>query len=227
VTLTVTGPNSYSHVYTANAVSGVATFSSVLNPPGVGSYTYTATSGVLTGATAPETVTAATLTVTGNAASRVFGSPNPAFAATIAGYVNGDGSGVVSGAPTFSTTAVRNSPVVVGGYPIAVGVGTLSATNYTFSTSSGTLTITGNAPQVVNFLPLEAFAHGGNYQLAATTSSGLAVTYSVSGGGASVSGATLTVPSGAAGQTITVTAAQAGNASYGAATSVMQSFVAQ
>jgi hypothetical protein len=227
VTLTVTGPNSYSHAYTVSAVNGVATFSSLAVPPGVGSYTYAATSGVLTGANAGESVTAATLTVTGNAASRVFGSPNPAFTATIAGYVNGDGSSVVSGAPSFSTTAVRSSPVVAGGYPITVGVGTLSAANYNFSTSSSTLTITGGAPQVVNFLPLAAFTHGGSYQLSASASSGLAVTYSVSGGGASVSGATLTVPSGAAGQTITVTAAQAGNANYGAATSVMQGFVAQ
>ncbi len=227
VTLTVTGPSSYSHVYTASAVNGVATFSSIANPPGVGSFTYTASSGVLTNATASESVTAATLTVTGNPASRVFGNPNPAFTATIAWYVNGDGSGVVSGAPVFSTTAVRTSPVVAGGYPITVGVGTLSAANYNFSTSSGTLTITGGAPQVLNFLPLPAFTHGGSYQLSASASSGLAVTYSVSGGGASVSGATLTVPSGAAGQTITVTAAQAGNSNYAAATSVAQSFVAQ
>jgi polygalacturonase len=227
VMLTVTGPNNYSHAYTVNAVNGVATFNSLAVLPGVGSYTYTATSGVLANATAGESVTAATLTVTGNPASRVFGSPNPSFTATIAGYVNGDGAGVVSGSPTFSTTAVRSSPVVAGGYPITVGAGTLSAANYTFSTSSGTLTITGNAPQVVNFLPLAGFAHGGSYQLAATASSGLAVAYTVSGGGASVSGATLTLPSGAAGQTITVTASQAGNTSYAAATNAMQSFVAQ
>ena len=43
VTLTVTGPNSYSKVYTATASSGIATFSSLASLSTVGSYTYTAT----------------------------------------------------------------------------------------------------------------------------------------------------------------------------------------
>ncbi len=43
VTLTVTGPNSYSKVYTATASSGIATFSSLASLSTAGIYTYTAT----------------------------------------------------------------------------------------------------------------------------------------------------------------------------------------
>jgi sugar lactone lactonase YvrE len=43
VTLTVTGPNSYSQVYTAAAASGVATFNSLAALNTTGAYTYTAT----------------------------------------------------------------------------------------------------------------------------------------------------------------------------------------
>jgi len=58
VTLTVTGPSSYSKVYTATASSGIATFSSLAWLTTVGSYTYTATDTPdgLTQAVAPVTV---------------------------------------------------------------------------------------------------------------------------------------------------------------------------
>jgi streptogramin lyase len=60
ITLTVTGPNSYSKMYTASASSGVATFSSLasLNVPGSYSYTATDIPDGLTQAVATETVTA-------------------------------------------------------------------------------------------------------------------------------------------------------------------------
>jgi len=60
VTLTVTGPNSYSKVYTATASSGVATFGSLASFNTPGSYSYTATDipDGLTQADATETVTA-------------------------------------------------------------------------------------------------------------------------------------------------------------------------
>jgi len=63
VTLRVTGPNSYSHTYTATASSGVATFSSLPGLSG-GTYTYSATDTPdgLTRAVATEKVGASTLT---------------------------------------------------------------------------------------------------------------------------------------------------------------------
>jgi len=222
VTLTATGPSSYSQVYTASAVNGVATFNLTSSLPGVGSYSYVASSGGLTSTgSASESVTAATLTVAAQPASRIFGNPNPGFSYQISGFVNNDPASVVSGAPVLTTTAVRNSPATT--YPIAVAVGSLIAANYSFATTGNTLTVTGGAPQMINFVPLPNFAHPGVYQLTASTTSGLPVTYSVTGP-ASVNGAVLTV-SGAG--TVTVTAAAASNINYAAANSVQQQFMAQ
>ena len=45
------------------------------------------------------TVAKATLTVTANNVTKVYGSANPAFTASYAGFVNKDRSSVLSGAP--------------------------------------------------------------------------------------------------------------------------------
>jgi hypothetical protein len=222
VTLTVTGPNSYSATYNASASGGTATFSAIANPPTVGTYTYTATTTGLTSAAVNEVVSAATLTVAAQPASRIYGDPNPAFSYVISGYVNGDTSAVVSGMAVLSTTVLRDSSA--GPYPITAIVGTLSAANYVFNATGSTLTINGGAPQMIVFYALPNFAHGSSYQLSATTTSGLPATYMVSGSGASISGSTLTVPSAGS---ITVTASNSGNGNYAAATSVQQSFTAQ
>jgi len=222
VTLTVTGPNSYTQTYTASAVNGVATFSLTSSLPGVGTYSYVASSTGLTSTSASnEQVTAATLYAAAAAASRVYGAVNPSFAYNITGYVNGDNSSVVSGAPVITTTALRNSPA--GSYPITVTVGTLAAANYVFSTTGNTLTVNGGAPQGIVFAALPNFPSGGSYQLTARATSGLAATYGVSGP-ATVSGATLTVTGPGS---VTVTALQAGDGNYAAAANVQQSFTAQ
>ncbi len=85
------------------------------------------------------TVNPAVLTVTANSASMTYGGTLPTFTASISGFVNGDGLGVVSGAPSLTTTAQSSSPV--GTYPIMAAQGTLSAQNYTFTFMGGTLTI--------------------------------------------------------------------------------------
>src|SRR5208282_6449382 len=66
VTLTVTGPNSYSKAYTATASGGVATFSSLASLSTPGSYSYTATDvpDGLTQAIATESVVAPHLAFT-------------------------------------------------------------------------------------------------------------------------------------------------------------------
>ena len=60
--------------------------------------------------------------------------------ATIIGYVNGDNSGAISGAPALATVA--NSTSLPGTYPITIGLGTLAAANYTFNLVAGTDTVT-------------------------------------------------------------------------------------
>ena len=86
------------------------------------------------------TVTPAALTVTADDLTRPQGEVNPPLTYTLSGLVNGDTASVVSGAPSLSTTATINS--ASGQYPIAIAVGTLSASNYDFITVGGTLTVT-------------------------------------------------------------------------------------
>src|SRR5206468_10511294 len=63
-----------------------------------------------------------------------------AFTATITGFVNSETSAVVTGAATFSGTAV--GAVNAGIYTITPAVGDLAAANYDFTTfTNGTLTI--------------------------------------------------------------------------------------
>ena len=62
--------------------------------------------------------------------------------------MNGDTSGVLSGAPSLTTTATSTS--APGSYSITVAVGTLTASNYTFSFVNGTLTVTA-ATQTISF----------------------------------------------------------------------------
>jgi hypothetical protein len=84
-------------------------------------------------------ITPATLTVTAQNASRIYGVANPTFTYAINGFVNGDSSSVVSGTPTLTTSATANSPP--GNYAIDVNVSPLSAANYTFQAVNGTLTV--------------------------------------------------------------------------------------
>ena len=85
-------------------------------------------------------VNKAVLTVAPNAASRTYGTANPAFTSTITGFVNGDTqASAVTGAPDLTTTATTSSPA--GTYPITAALGTLAATNYAFTFVNGTLTV--------------------------------------------------------------------------------------
>jgi len=85
------------------------------------------------------TVTAATLTVTADDLTRPEGEANPPLTYTLSGFVNGDTTGVVTGAPDLSTTAITTSPD--GKYPITITVGNLSTANYVFNMVNGTLTV--------------------------------------------------------------------------------------
>jgi hypothetical protein len=85
-------------------------------------------------------VSKALLTVTPNNQSIVSESALPSLSATITGFVNGDTQTVVTGLPVLTTTATSSSPA--GSYPITATLGTLAATNYSFTFGTGTLTIT-------------------------------------------------------------------------------------
>ncbi|WP_161988346.1 MBG domain-containing protein, partial [Elioraea sp. Yellowstone] len=104
-----------------------------ITPSGLtsGNYAITFVPGTLT-------VTPAPLTVTANDATRPEGQPNPPFSATYAGFVLGEGLGVLGGTLTFATPATPASPP--GTYPIAPSG--LTSGNYAIIFVNGLLTIT-------------------------------------------------------------------------------------
>src|SRR2546428_857023 len=86
-------------------------------------------------------ITKATLTVTADDKTRIYGDANPSFTVTYTGFKNGQNLGTsgVTGSPSCSTTAVAASPV--GPYTITCSLGTLAAGDYQFMFVSGTLTV--------------------------------------------------------------------------------------
>jgi hypothetical protein len=169
----------------------------------------------------------APLTVMGVCSNRVFGQVNVCTAPTVSGYKYSDSAAtVISGTPTSTTTAQRNS--VAGSYPASPSatLTTFGTTNYTVSPVNGSFTISGGALQAIIFPALPNFASGGSYQLTARATSGLPVTYTVTAGSASVTGSTLTVT---APGLVTVQASQSVDPAgdYAAATPVSVSFTAQ
>src|SRR5262249_44517580 len=133
-TSTVTG---FVNGDTAGVLSGAAalTTTATVNS-GVGTYPIMAGVGTLSAANytfgfknGTLKVTPTTLTVTANGASRVYGSANPVFSATLTGFVNGDTASVVSGAARLTSPATAGTGV--GTYPINAALGSLTAGNYT------------------------------------------------------------------------------------------------
>jgi len=84
-------------------------------------------------------VSKAPLTVTANSFSRAYFAANPMLTFAITGFVNGDNSSVVSGTVGVTTTATETS--APGTYPITFLSELLTATNYSFTYVSGTLTV--------------------------------------------------------------------------------------
>lgn len=165
------------------------------------------------------TVSPATATVTAGNASRAFETANPAFTFSLSGLVHGDTASVVSGAPAFSTSAVMNSPA--GTYPITAAQGSLSSPNYIFTFVPGTLTVTGHIAQTIDFLGLPNVPLAASpLTLTARSSSGLTVTYTVSGPATVAKSKLTTTGTG----TVTVTASQAGNATFDPAPTVTRTF---
>jgi hypothetical protein len=98
------------------------------------------------------TVNGAVLTVTANDQTRMYSLTNPLLTARYVGFVNHENTDVLQGSPMLSTPAASSSPP--GNYPITAAPGTLSADNYTFAFSNGTLTVTSApAPVILSFVP--------------------------------------------------------------------------
>lgn len=147
---------------TATISSNVGTYPIGLGTLAAANYTFTLTPGTLT-------VTQALLQIRADDQIRRINQPNPTFTASYSGFVLSDGPSVLDTLPSFSTTAVINSPP--GLYPIEVfGAADL---NYAPVFISGTLTITDQDVPLVTWNPPLPIVYGtvlGATQLNATAS---------------------------------------------------------
>lgn len=127
---------------TASAVSGLTLTSAGTAASAVGSYAIvpggaSAANYAITYVNGALTVTPATLTVTADSLSRLYGDANPTLSGSLRGLVNGDTASVVSGLSyTTSATTASNA----GAYAVRVGGG--AAANYVLAYVDGVLTVT-------------------------------------------------------------------------------------
>lgn len=159
------------------------------------------------------------MVVTAQPQTKEYGAVDPALTYTVTGLPSGTSTGIFTG--SLSRAPGEN----VGSY--AISRGSLSAgAGYSFSFDGNYLTIT-KASQHVSWTQdlLVGCNTALQIQLAATASSGLSVTYSVSDASvATVSGNVLTLQHPG---TAVVTATQAGDANYDAAAAVTDTVVYQ
>ena len=161
----------------ATAASNVGSYA--INGSGLtannGNYNFVQAAGNATALT----IDPATLTYTANAASRTYGSVNPAFSGTVSGFVNGESqAAVASGTLAFTSPATASR---VGSYAINGSGLTAITGNYNFAQAAGnavalsidpaTLTtgLTGSVVKIYDGTDAATLASG-NYTLAGVVS---------------------------------------------------------
>ena len=144
LTYTITGFQGTDTVAVVSGTAGLSTAADTNSPYGTypivvtninlsaSNYGFSFTNGTLT-------VGQATLLVSADNQSRAYGATNPVLTYTITGFQGTDTVAVVSGAPLLGTMADTNSGV--GTYPITITNLNLSASNYGFNFSNGTLQV--------------------------------------------------------------------------------------
>jgi hypothetical protein len=221
---------------------GTGTASLTVPSLSVGSHSITARyngdTNYAAGSSAAQTITVSQITTVTrlgiSAASINAGQPE-----TLTATITGAASPAITGTVTFfdGTTSIGTGNVTAtanGGTAtltlttLASGTRSLTAhyggdTNYTASVSAAqTVTVTATS-QTITFPAIPNHVYGdAPFALTATASSGLAVSYGVVSGPATVSGSTVTLTGIG---TVTIQATQAGNTVYAAATPVSQSFL--
>ncbi len=150
------------------------------------------------------------------------GTPAMGGSVTFFDVTAGSGLGIVTVTPTGTggTAALAVSTLTVGTHVLNARYS--GDANYQASTSTNQTVVVTAKPQTITFpaIPNHVVTDA-PFALAATASSGLQVTYSVTSGPATVSGGTVTLTGTG---TVVIQANQAGNATYAAASPVSQSF---
>ncbi len=224
-TLNATASSGLAVTYTSSNTSVATISGSTVTIVGAGTTTITAsqTGDASYSAATPVTqslvVNPKTLTVTGAVAqNKVYDGTNTATitGATLSGVVGSDVVTLVS-AGTFNSINVASGIAITSNFSISGA----QAGNYTLTQPSGLSANITQASQTITFGALTAVNYGGaNFNLNATASSGLAVTYTSSNTSvATISGSTVTIVGVG---TTTITASQSGNTNIAAATDVTQ-----
>jgi hypothetical protein len=170
-----------------------------------------------TGATL--TIAPKPITVTANAQTKVSGAADPALTYRLT-------SGALVGSDAFRGALTRTPGESVGTYPITntLASGALTAgPNYALTYVGANLSISAplQAPQTITFAPLPAKTFGDADFLVSATAA-LPVSFAVTGNGTLLPDGRTVRLTGAG--SVTVTATQAGNASYLPAPAVAQTF---
>jgi gliding motility-associated-like protein len=158
-----------------------------------------------------------TLIITADNKSRPFGDANPAFTASYTGFTGTDNPTVLTTPVTFATTADINS--AAGSYPITISGAT--ALNYDISFTDGTLSIDAISQSIYFSALADKLSTDAIFTLTATSTSGLAISYTSSNAGIAriVNDNQVEILKEG---TVTITASQDGNGNYTAAAPVSQ-----
>ncbi|MEL7147442.1 MAG: MBG domain-containing protein, partial [Bacteroidota bacterium] len=164
------------------------------------------------------TIAKASLSITADDQMITFGDEIPELTISYDGFVAGEDATVLDPQPTASTMATASSDA--GTYDITLTDAV--SDNYEITHIDGTLTIE-KADQVITFTELQDvdLVNVTEIQLMATSDANLSVSFVLEQGDGMITGNLLTIN---AGGMFTVTASQAGNDNYNAATEVSQSF---
>ncbi|ARS39462.1 hypothetical protein CA265_07280 [Sphingobacteriaceae bacterium GW460-11-11-14-LB5] len=177
------------------------------------------TNYIITYTPADLVITRKALVITADNKNKNFGDANPALTASYNGFAGTETAAVLTSPVALSTTAITTSPA--GNYPITASGA--AAANYSISYVAGTLTVN-PAAQTITFAALaNKLDTDGTFTLTATASSGLTVTYTSSNPAVAriINGNQVEILKAGV---INITASQAGNANYQAATNVVQPF---
>ncbi|WP_443937125.1 YDG domain-containing protein [Pedobacter sp. MW01-1-1] len=158
------------------------------------------------------------LTITADDKTRAFGVANPTLTASYSGFAGSEGVSVLSTPVSLSTTATVTS--VSGVYPITASAAV--AANYSITFVQGKLTVN-SMPQTISFPTIaNKLSTDPVFTLSAISTSGLVITYTSSNPAIArvINGNQIEILRAGV---ISITASQAGDGAYQAATSVSQS----
>jgi len=229
-TLAATASSGLSVTYTSsNPAVATVTSAGIVTIVGVGSTIITASQAgnanynAATAVTQTLVVGKANQTITfGAITSKVVGDANFTLAATAS---SGLAVTYTSSDPTVATVTSAGVVTIVGAGSTIITASQSGNTNYNAATAVTQTLVVGKANQTITFGAITSKVVGDpNFTLAATASSGLAVTYSSSNPAVATVTSAGVVTIVGAGSTI-ITASQAGNANYNAATAVTQTLV--